>query len=217
MSFLLHDGLRLRPFMKTTISRSAKLLCLGFAFLCVFGSKSASAQLPGFTLSNSGPLTLASQQFASMTLTVTPTGGFSNTVDLNCSNLPVYASCKFPDASASVNVPGQAVSETIIINTSQIDDYQTKAQPVGHTMSQVALCTLFAPAAALLFFARKRRFKGAMLARLLLCAVVLYPLSGLAGCAAVKPLATPPGTYTFLINGTYATISSSTVVTLTVT
>ena len=217
MSLMPLDSDRLRRFILPRGARLPlrKFFPLALLTLVAVLSLKASAQLPGFTMTNSGPLTLASQQYGTVTVTITPVGGYSGQVDLSCGGLPVYASCNFPNSTATINLSGGAVAESLVINTSQINNYQAKSQHKG--LSRIALGTLFAPAAFLMFFVRKRGMKFAAVTRLLLLMLALYPLAGLAGCAAVKPNATPPGTYNFVVYGTFSGTAADTVVTLKVT
>jgi hypothetical protein len=196
--------------------RRATLSRIAGALLVALSALTASAQLPSFTLSNNGPIKIASNHYGPVTVTVTPVGGFSGTVLLTCNNMPVHASCKFPNLDQVVPVSGGPASLTFTINTTEVDQYNAKLAPVKLGKRQIALATLFAPALCLLFFARRKSARSG-LTRLMLFVLALLPLSALAGCAAVYPPSTPPGSYSVIINGNAGPQNIPTVITLVVT
>ena len=69
---------------------------------------------PGFTLSAAPvPATVLPGGTASFSFTLTPTGGFSNAVNLSCTNLPPSAQCTFNPSSLAPNTSGSQVTLTI--------------------------------------------------------------------------------------------------------
>jgi hypothetical protein len=169
-------------------------------------------------LSNNGPLKIPSNQYAPVTVTVTPGNlGFAGSVVLSCTNMPVDSSCKFPNLNQILGVNNAATSITFLINTSLVDDYESKAVPQHSAAGRIAICSLFAPALGLLFFARRKGARQLGAARLMMFVLALIPLSGLAGCAAVHPAATPPGTYSVIITGSAGSQVQATTIALTVT
>jgi hypothetical protein len=93
---------------------------------------------PGsYTVSaNPSSLTVAAGQ-ATTTLTFTPTGGYSGTIALSCSNLPTNASCAFAQKQVTLSGNNQSVNVGLTINTT--------AQQAGKPAPQGPLSpTLFA-------------------------------------------------------------------------
>jgi hypothetical protein len=66
---------------------------------------------------NPASLTVAMGQTATTTLTFTPTGGYSGTIALSCSNLPTYASCAFASKQLTLDGNNQSVNVGLTINT----------------------------------------------------------------------------------------------------
>ena len=86
---------------------------------------------------NPTSLTVAPGQAATTTLTFNPTGGYSGTVALNCSNLPTNASCAFAQKQVTLSGNNQSVDVGLTINTT--------AQQAGKHAPQSPLSpTLFA-------------------------------------------------------------------------
>ena len=72
---------------------------------------------PGFTLTASpSAITIQSGKSFTVTLTITPQGGFKSTVTFACSGLPAGASCLFGPSSVTPN--GSAVTAFVTISTS---------------------------------------------------------------------------------------------------
>jgi hypothetical protein len=100
----------------------------------------------GYTLSNSGDITLASAtSVATATITVTPFGGFTGQVDLN--GVALYLNGSSVHNAVEVNsvnsATGVHVSTTLNVSApSGVDCYQTVASPVTITGTSPATATL---------------------------------------------------------------------------
>lgn len=71
---------------------------------------------PDFSIGeSSGSLLVGRGGMASVTLTITPTGGFNHAVSFSCAGLPAHSSCSFSPATVTPN--GAPVSTTMTIST----------------------------------------------------------------------------------------------------
>jgi hypothetical protein len=89
------------------------------------GSLTQMVVAPSYTLSASpSSLTIAQGGTGATTITVTPVGGFNQSLSFSCSGLPAYATCMFSPSSLTPNGTNTAVSSTFMIAT----DVQTVEQ-----------------------------------------------------------------------------------------
>jgi hypothetical protein len=184
------------------------------ALLAVGGVRS-TAQLPGITLSTNGPLTLASGTFGSFTVTLTPVAGYSGLLVVTCTNLPAYAYCQYPNLNQEITVSGAPATMNITMETSQVNNYQSKSVAPHGTSGGVVAAAMLAPAALLLLAFRRKSLKGLGAIRAMLGVVLLASIAGLSGCASTKPSITPVGTYTIPITArSNGTVIASTSLTL---
>ena len=98
-----------------------------------FGSTSAALQLtvqpPDYAMTiPNGTATVAAGNSASYTITISPEGSFTGTVNFNCSGLPQAASCSF--TPGSVTPSGGPASTTMMISTT-VRMTQSAAIPSG--------------------------------------------------------------------------------------
>jgi hypothetical protein len=155
------------------------------------------------------------------TLTFTPTGGYSGTIALSCSNLPTNASCAFAQSQVKLNGNNQSVSLGLTINTT--------VQQAGKKTPQSRLNpTLFALAfwwpgglTGLAVFLRNRKLvrtrRSWQLCLLIACTCVLAAglLSG-CGMSGTVSNATPSTSQVSVVaTGTSGTAVSTQTVTLT--
>ncbi len=178
-----------------------------------------SAAVPAdFSVSlNPASASVASGSQAQTTVTVSPTGGFSQAVGLSCSGLPANASCAF--SSPSVTPAGAAATTTVTITTGQSQTAsQTKdlpGLPGGRLLGGISLSGLL----ALVFFKTGRT-------RRLLCLLLCIGYVGLMiGCSGsnsngttnlTSSTKTPSGTYMISLSGTSGTTTHSASFALTV-
>ena len=167
----------------------------------------APTGLGSFTIETS-PVTVVLGKMASVTVKVIPANGFSQTVQLGCSDLPSESACTF--GSGMIRIGGG--STTLQLSTMAPHDCgsttpYSAALPFAGSAA-AALLMLFVPG-------RRRGLKG-MLAAL----VALTGLMAMSGCGNCTDLGTKPGTYSFNVTGTAMGTSPTVVsqkVTLTVT
>ena len=143
-------------------------------------------------------------------VTVTPQNGFSQGVNLTCSNLPNEASCIF--VNPAIAAGGGAT--TLIVETTAPHTCGTTAPYFYGGTGKGPLAAPFAlPALAglmLLIVPGRRRWLRALVAM-----AVVAAITQISGCGTCTDLGTRPATYTFQVTGTAA--SSSTATTQTVT
>jgi len=163
---------------------------------------------PGSFTIETSPVTVVLGKMASVTVKVIPANGFSQTVQLGCSDLPSESACTF--GSGMIRIGGG--STTLQLSTMAPHDcgsttpYSAALPFAGSSVA--ALLMLFVPG-------RRRGLKG-MLAAL----VALTGLTAMSGCGNCTDLGTKPGTYSFKVTGTAMGTSPTVVsqkVTLTVT
>jgi hypothetical protein len=84
---------------------------------------------------NPTSLTVAAGATATTTLTFTPTGGYSGTIALSCSNLPTNASCAFAQKQLTLSGNSQSVNVGLTINmTAQQAAKHAPQSPLGSTL-----------------------------------------------------------------------------------
>jgi uncharacterized protein (TIGR03118 family) len=175
-------------------------------------STNTATGTPGFNFTaSSGSATVAAGDAATFNLALAPVNGFNGTVALNCSNLPVSATCSF--ASASPAVSSTAVATTTV----KIQTFKKTSTAMQRGRTSGIASAILLPLASLLLL-RRQRLPGSV--RLLSGMLVFAAMGGLiAGCAGQGPDATPStpaGQSTVTINATSGTAVQQTTVSLTV-
>jgi hypothetical protein len=138
-----------------------------------------------FVLTSDSPLTLRTEHHGAATVTVTPVGGLSDMVSINCGAMPIYATCAVVPGQVSVG-NGTAQSVSVQIETDQVAGYASLERRLGVVVACLFPC----------FLLYRGRLRGLMLVLLLGVAA-----GGVIGCSGKYPLATPPGTYSIVISG----------------
>jgi hypothetical protein len=156
-----------------------------------------------FTLAASGAT--ANGTSDTFTITVTPVGGFNQTVALSCSNLPDHANCGFSPSSVTLNGTNSATSSMTITTQASCSNSGGNATFNG---SILLPCIFFFG-----FCSRRKRLRAALFAA---CLFVIG-----AGCAGQRlNCFTSQGSYTVNIVGTSkvgsTTVTNTTAVTFTV-
>jgi hypothetical protein len=155
---------------------------------------------PSFTLAVT-PTTVTGLvgEAAFLTVMVTAQNGFTQTVNLTCSNLPSEATCIF----LGPTITGGGSSTLVVSNTAPHTCGTT--QPyfvgggggIGRPLAPFALPAL---AGLLAIFLPGRRRRLRVLIVLAVAAVAVQ----ITGCGTCTDLGTRPGTYTFQVTGTFA-------------
>lgn len=164
-----------------------------------------------------GSVTLAHGQSSHMSVSVTPSGGFSGTVGLSCSGLPAGASCTF--SPAAVAASSTAVSTTLTVSAPVMAVNRTPG------MNWMVFAMAMPGAFGMVLFGDLRRKRALLLGVVLLLLIVSQVACGGAGTTttaaaasgsgmrATAPIA-PTGSYSFTITATSGSLTRSTTATL---
>jgi hypothetical protein len=132
---------------------------------------------PGFTTTvNPSNLSIEFAGTGTVTVTVTPQGGFTGPVNFSCGTLPKFFSCTFAPSSGTLNSSGAAVSSTLTINSAAVP---------ATTMAAAFWLPAFA---GLLALGRRKR-------RLALFCVCFAFIAALGGCGGRGDHDAPLGNY----------------------
>jgi hypothetical protein len=169
-----------------------------------------------FILATDPTLTIKTEHHKDLNITLASIGGFSDTIQLTCGNLPEYATCTFVNGSAPALAPNAMVATYVHIDTDQVYDYQSKitSPPSGFTRPPSILALGILLPLPLFVAARRRRLPLA-----LTMALLSFAMLSTSGCSGLYPKSTPPGTYVINITGagqiTHTTHTAQTVLTVT--
>jgi len=175
---------------------------------------------PGYTLSaNPSFLLIKSGSTGSTVITITPTGGFTGTVNLSCGTLPSLVSCTFTPASVTVS-SAAAQTTNLTIGTTGTVVASLRNGPGGTLLPGIFLAMILLPLGFTRRILRVRRKAGSpWLMGLLLVATASLSAAGmlgLAGCGGKSSSSTPAGTYVIPIDvtsgGTTSPLSLSIIV-----
>ncbi|WP_263354011.1 FG-GAP-like repeat-containing protein [Acidicapsa acidisoli] len=150
---------------------------------------------PGFTASASPTsATITDGQSATTTITITPTGGYSGTVDFSCGTLPAKASCTFAPVSATPT--GGATAATLLtVSTTASTTSTSMMRRIAGPLQGIALAGIlglaFSPRR--IWTIHRRMMCGTML---LLIAGCFISFSACGSGSSSPPPTTIPGTPT---------------------
>ena len=133
---------------------------------------------PGFTTTvNPTNLPIEFAGIGTVTVTVTPQGGFTGPVNFSCGTLPKFFSCTFAPSSITLNASGAPVSNTLTINSAAVP-------------ATAMAAAFWLPAfAALLAFGRRKR-------RLAFFCICFACIAVMGGCGGRGDHDAPLGNYT---------------------
>jgi hypothetical protein len=143
-----------------------------------------------YTLSSNSPLTLQTEHHGSATVTATPVGGLSDTVAISCGSLPIYASCEVVPTQVSIG-NGTSQNVTVKIDTDQLPGYASLDQHLPGVLAFLVPCLFLG-----LPLGRRN-----VRQRVIFLGLLAFLASQTIGCSGRYPMATPPGTYSIIING----------------
>jgi hypothetical protein len=176
-------------------------------------------------VANPTSLTIAAGGSGKTTLIFTPSGGYSGTISLSCSNLPANASCAFAQSQVTLAGDNQSVNSGLTINTTM--------QAAGNHVPSHAPQSPFSPALFALVFwcpggltglvvlARRRKLlKARRLWHLCLLLAGAWALAaGLSGCGMsgyVANVGQGTSQVTVVATGTSGSVVTTQTVTLTI-
>jgi hypothetical protein len=159
---------------------------------------------PGYTLSaNPSSLTIKSGSTGTTVITLTPTGGFTGTVNFSCGTLPTDVTCTFAPASLTVS-SAAAQTSTLTVGTTGTAAASLGDGPGVSLLPGIFVAMILLPLGFTRRILRARKAGGPWLMGLLLLAITSLAAAGmfgLAGCAKGKK-STPAGTYSIPIDVT---------------
>jgi hypothetical protein len=160
---------------------------------------------PGYTLSASpSTLTIQSGSTASTVITLTPTGGFTGTVNFSCGTLPSLVTCSF--APTSLTVASATPQTTMLtIGTTGTTTAFLNNGPSGTVLPGILAALILLPLGFMRRVLRTRKAGSPWLACLLLLAgatLAAAGMLGMAGCGGSSKPSTPAGTYSIPITVT---------------
>jgi hypothetical protein len=180
------------------------------------GSSSITIVAPDYALgANPSSLTIVAAQSGSTTLTLTPQGGFADTVQLSCATLPQNVSCSFSNAGPSLS---GTTPQTVQLTFSTHSMSAKRMESAGSRPS-VWLAFLIAP----LLFGMGATGKKLNRLSIVVCALALSALTTLSGCSGGGKGTTSgggnalPGTSTVVVNAVSQHIVTSHAVNITLT
>jgi hypothetical protein len=144
-----------------------------------------------YRLSSNSPLTLQTEHHGSTTVTATPVAGLYDTVSISCGSLPIYASCEVVPTQVSIG-NGTPQNVTVKIDTDQVLGYASLDRHLRGILAFLGPCLFLG-----LPLGRRRNIK----LRVIFLGLLAFLASGTIGCSGKYPMATPPGTYSIVING----------------
>jgi hypothetical protein len=154
---------------------------------------------PSYTLAaNPSSLTIKSGSTGTTVITLTPTGGFTGTVNFSCGSLPTDVTCGF--APGSLTVPsGSALTTTLTVGTSGTTTASLREGPNGTLLPEIFVAMILLPLGFTRRMLRARKGGNPWLMGLLLLATTGLAAAGVAaisGCGGSSKKTTAAGTYT---------------------
>jgi hypothetical protein len=156
-----------------------------------------------------------------LTITLTPTGGYTGTVSFSCGTLPTHASCVFAPTSVAITASTTTATDTVTINTTTTPTAAMLSAPhlFGQGNGIFSAMVLGLPGSLFALFGLKRRKQYQGLRRLLMVALFCLATLGvgaLSGCGG--SLNTATGSYTVPVTlslsggGTSQTVNATVIV-----
>jgi hypothetical protein len=161
-----------------------------------------------FELTAPTALTVTAGSTGTLTLTVTPLGGFDGTVTVACTNVPVSATCTL--STTTMTFTDGVTAQTSTITLTAKSQIPPPGGSPGGKIQRMVVVLLFALAlvfAGTSVWIPRHRWSFASVA-------LLFLVLGVSGCGAAAT--TPQGSYTFDLTGTSGSVTNTIDVALTV-
>lgn len=180
---------------------------------------------PNYSITASpSTLTIAQGMAGTATLTITPVGGITGTLNLACTGLPLKANCVFAPTQVTLTGDDEVSTVTLTVNTTGSNGVLSQLRPSTFGWTSLRLYGLFLFPAGFVLFVTPKRVKAAKkwnryvyLALLLLLGALISVGMSSCGSSGSSP-ATPTGTYSVSAVATVGgSNSQSAVVSVTVT
>ena len=158
-------------------------------------------------------LTVSRGQSVTATISATPNGNYTGTLNFACGVLPAYASCTFAPSALTFSGTSTAQTTTLTFNTKSTTSALLHREHFGSGASEVLAASLFLPIGLLGLVFRRRKISLRSLGLPALLVALSIAVLGASGCAGSSTPTTAPGTYsvpvTATVNGTTTTLNLS--------
>jgi hypothetical protein len=148
-------------------------------------------------------VTLKSSQNATVTVSLTSEGGFTDKIGLGCASLPPGVTCNFSSPSVNLTANGTVTAQLTIDTNSPVGGGASAMNNRASGKGSMAMAGLFLPLSAFFgfIFWRMRRRSSAVWTMIL---VVLLSTAALlaTGCSGYSSSSAAVGTYTIQVTGT---------------
>lgn len=164
-------------------------------------------------------LTLATKQNAPVTVILSSTNGFADTIELGCGGLPVAVTCTFADTTVNL-AAGQTQKVQLTIDTGYPLSGGTQASNASSRRDRFYLAGIFLPLSGLFgfVFLRQRRRAGSIWTIMMILCLTASALIA-TGCGGFTQKSAAPGTYSIQVIGagqtTHATSAQNFTLTIT--
>ena len=146
-------------------------------------------------------ISMTSSQNVTVTVNLTSSGGFSDTIAMGCGGLPVGITCHFSPSSVKVPANGTGSTQLTIDTNSPLTGGLSASNKIPGKRG-IAMAGLLLPISALfgwLFWRLRERYAGSFM----LGIVLLLSLAALlvTGCSGISYASAAPGTYVIEVTG----------------
>jgi len=153
-------------------------------------------------------LTIAAGQSGTLTITLTPTGGYSGTANFSCGTLPAHVSCTFVPPSITIASGSGPVTDTLTISTDAKTTAMLSPPRAGSVAGGiVAAGVLWLPGILILaghFRRNGKRLSARRLIALGVFCLAIVAAGSMSGCGGTASKDAKPGTYTLPVTITVA-------------
>ena len=162
-----------------------------------------------------GNITIASGASGTITITVTPTGGYTGSVTFSCGTLPAHVSCTFAPPSLTFAAGGGAQTDTLTINTAaSTSSMVVSPMHSDRSSSFIPAMLLWLPGSlGALAGVFRRKLKRRLASRLWAITIICLGLVGVGVCSGCGGSSNDAraGTYSIPVTITLATGTTQTV------